>query len=104
MPAFEKQRNAHNVPGDMVKFFLLTSDVAQFCTEDRNLFLRLRYAVIVRPHDFTFAPNHVFVVLLALFLLKEKEGKGMYIKLHEIWTVVFLKTPVKRMESCCCRQ
>jgi hypothetical protein len=77
------------------------------------LLLHLQYAVIVGPHDFTFAPDHVFVVTASPFSFKEKEVKGMYIekeekgmdiKRHEIWTVVFLKTPFKRLERCCCRQ
>jgi len=96
-----------NILGDMVIFFFLLkrSDVARFCIEDRNMFQRLRYTVIVRPHDFTFAPNHVFVVTASPFSFKGKikEEKGMYMKLREIWTDVFLKTPVKRMESCRCR-
>jgi hypothetical protein len=54
------------------------SDLAQSCSAARNLFLRLRYAVIVGPHDFTFAPDHVFVVTASpffFFLKKTKKGE-----------------------------
>jgi hypothetical protein len=82
----------------------VTSDLARCCLKSTDVSVQLRYAVIVRPHDFTFATDHVFVVTRGLFRKKEtRRKKGMYIKRHEIWTVVFLKTPVKRLESCSCR-
>jgi hypothetical protein len=36
------------------------SDLVRSCSNSTNVSERLRYAVIVRPHDFTFATDHVF--------------------------------------------
>jgi hypothetical protein len=79
------------------------SDLVLSCSGASNVSERLRYAVIVRPHDFTFATDHVSVVTHGLFGKGKKKEKGMYIKRQEIWTVVFLKTPVKRLESRGCQ-
>jgi hypothetical protein len=46
----------------------VTDALVPSCTISTNVSERLRYAVIVRPHDFTFATDHVFVVTRGLFL------------------------------------